>query len=431
MLKAKVNYFIVIVLMCVCAWNITVVQAVLLADNLPSTQYLEVKQDTEIFSRIGDRVISVGEVKKGELLEVNAEDDDGDYQFKFGYGIGFIDRDALRPISKTRKAIDTLGELNKPLTNQNLITHRPVVVYGKMGEKARVIAVLEGNLRYPIIAKLTGDASQTWYEINLGGQLGFIRASDTELDTGIPVLTYHHILLDEENKRFQHTSTTTSLEAFKNQMAYLDEEGYQTISLYQLEGYLFNRINLPAKVVVLTFDDGLKSVSRYAYPVLKQYGFEATAFIISSRIKRYPQKWNPDTLQFMSISEIEDVQDVFDIQSHTHFLHRYAGVHQPILLVRSYHNILFDFEHARRALAEFNPHVQYLSYPFGGYDQKAIDAARDSGYHLAVTTVQGKVKPGDNPFTLKRLYILRTDSIQTMADRLANGDQPKYQSVGE
>ncbi|VEA69918.1 Uncharacterised protein [Serratia rubidaea] len=30
------------------------------------------------------------------------------------------------------------------------------------------------------------------------------------------------------------------------------------------------------------------------------------------------------------------------------------------------------------------------------------------------------MKPGDNPYKLKRLYILRTDSIQTMADRIAN-----------
>ena len=69
--------------------------------------------------------------------------------------------------------------------------------------------------------------------------------------------------------------------------------------------------------MVITFDDGLKSVNRYAYPVLKQYGFHATAFIISSRIKRHPQKWDPKSLQFMSISELRQIQDVFDIQSHT------------------------------------------------------------------------------------------------------------------
>jgi peptidoglycan/xylan/chitin deacetylase (PgdA/CDA1 family) len=91
--------------------------------------------------------------------------------------------------------------------------------------------------------------------------------------------------------------------------------------------------------------------NRYAYPVLKQYGFHATAFIISSRIKRHPQKWDPKSLQFMSISELRQIQDVFDIQSHTHFLHRVDASRRPILFSRSYHNILFDFARSRRALA--------------------------------------------------------------------------------
>ncbi len=64
----------------------------------------------------------------------------------------------------------------------------------------------------------------------------------------------------------------------------LRDQGYTTLTLYQLEGYVRNKINLPARAVAITFDDGLKSVNRYAYPVLKQYGFHATAFIISSRI---------------------------------------------------------------------------------------------------------------------------------------------------
>lgn len=97
---------------------------------------------------------------------------------------------------------------------------------------------------------------------------------------------------------------------------------------------------------------------------------------------------------------------------------------QPILFSRSYHNILFDFQRSRRALSQFNPHVQYLSYPFGGYNQKAMDAARDAGFHLAVTTVQGRVRMGDNPFALKRLYVLRTDSVQSMAALIANNPQP-------
>ncbi len=138
----------------------------------------------------------------------------------------------------------------------------------------------------------------------------------------------------------------------------------------QLEGYVRNKMNLPARAVVITFDDGLKSVSRYALPILKEYGFHATAFIISSRIKRHPQKRDPKSLQFMSVSELKSIQDVFDIQSHTHFLHRVDGTRHPILLSRSYHVILFDFERSRRALSQFNPHVLYLSYPLAAMTER-------------------------------------------------------------
>lgn len=96
----------------------------------------------------------------------------------------------------------------------------------------------------------------------------------------------------------------------------------------------------------------------------------------------------------MSISELRQIRDVFDIQSHTHFLHRVDAGRRPILFSRNYHNILFDFARSRRALSQFNPHVLYLSYPFGGYNATAVQAANDAGFHMAVTTVRGKVKPG-------------------------------------
>ncbi len=51
----------------------------------------------------------------------------------------------------------------------------------------------------------------------------------------------------------------------------------------------------------------------------------------------------------MSVSELNEIRDVFDFQSHTHFLHRVDGYRRPILLSRSEHNILFDL-HVHAAL---------------------------------------------------------------------------------
>ncbi|MHA6307049.1 polysaccharide deacetylase family protein [Hafnia paralvei] len=394
----------------------------LLPDSWPQYQYMEAERDSEIYSLVGEHVIPVGQIQQGQILNVFQADSEY-YEFRFGNGTGFIAREDLKEPKKRDLSRDNLSDLRKK-SFQNLVTSRPVTVYSQADNQSTSVAILEENLRYPILDKQKDRLNQTWYAINLGDRFGYVSALDADLDNGIAVLTYHHILKNEENKRFRRTSTTTSDVAFSNQMAYLKQAGYSTLSMYQLEGYLTGSMNLPAKAVVLTFDDGLKSVYRYAYPVLKQNGQRATAFIISSRIKRHPQTWNPNGLQFMSISELREIQDVFDIQSHTHFLHRVSANKQPILFSRSYHNILFDFQRSRRALSQFNPHVQYLSYPFGGYNQKAMDAARDAGFHLAVTTVQGRVRMGDNPFALKRLYVLRTDSVQSMAALIANNPQP-------
>lgn len=375
-------------------------------------------RNSDILAQVGNDVIKVGEINKGEELMVyplSAEY----YEFTFGNAHGLIPKDAFVSIRKSRKMFGLeLAGLQK--LNQNLITTKQVEIFDRADVKSPVFGTLEENLRYPIMGRLRDNSNKLWYEIIIGDDVKYIEADECELDNGLPILTYHHVLKDEENKLFRHTSTTTSDTAFDAQMAYLKEAGYQTISMYQLEGYLNNTVNIPAKAVVLTFDDGLKSVYRYAYPILKKYGQQATAFIISSRIKGQPQAWDPNSLQFMSISELKEIQSVFDIQSHTHFLHRYSDDNRPILLSRSEHNIELDFERSRRALSQFNPKVLYISYPFGGYNDSAIQAAKLAGYHLAVTTVRGKVKPGDNPFTLKRLYILSDDSISTMAERIAN-----------
>lgn len=385
-------------------------------------RYMQTTQDAAIWGKIGDKTVTVGNIRAGQIISVMPTAADY-YEFNFGFGTGYIDKGHLEPVQGRQKVEDGLGDLHKPLSNQNLITWKDTPIYNAPDAGSAPFGVLADNLRYPIINKLKDRLNQTWYQIRIGERLAYISALDAQQDNGIPVLTYHHILRDEENTRFRHTSTTTSVRAFNNQMTWLRDRGYTTLTLYQLEGYLHNSINLPARAVVLTFDDGLKSVSRYAYPVLKQYGMKVTAFIITSRIKRHPQKWNPQSLQFMSISELRDVSDVFDFQSHTHFLHRVDGYRRPILLSRSEHNILFDFERSRRALTQFNPHVLYLSYPFGGFNDKAVKAANEAGFHLAVTTMKGKVKPGDNPLLLKRLYILRTDSLETMSRLVSNQPQ--------
>lgn len=389
-----------------------------LSGDQKSLRMYQTRESAVIWGKVGSQVVNVGTVLAGQTLEVYPQR--GGYgAFQFGNGEAFIDLDHLQPATQPFE-INRSGALATSEVSRYLVTWRDTPIYSRPEAYSPVLGALADNLRYPILNILKNKSGKPWFEINMGGRLAYISALDAQVDNGIPVLTYHHILLDSENTRFLHTSTTTSVRAFNNQMTWLRDRGYATLTMAQLEGYLKNRENLPGRAVVITFDDGLKSVFRYAWPILHQYGFKATAFVISSRIKRHPQKWNPKSLQFMSIQELEAIRDVFDIESHTHFLHRLDGPYHAVLLSRGYHNILFDLERSRRALSQFTPHARYLSWPFGVYNEAALEAAREAGFHLAVTTMEGKVKPGDDPLRLKRLYILRTDSLQTMARMLSN-----------
>lgn len=355
----------------------------------------------------------------------------GDYcAMQFGNDYAFV-KTAQLSTKKPRYVpeADRLNDLQNPVYD-NLITTQKTAVYNSTKKSGKQIATLRENLRYPVLVRMIKTDKKgektAWLTIRLGDRLGYIRLDDVSLDKGIPVLTYHHILKNSENKHFRETSTTTSVEAFRDQMNYLKTEGFQTLSLADLEDYLNKSANFPGKAVVLTFDDGLKSVHRYALPILRHNKQQATLFVISSRIKTKPQNWSADTLQFMTKKEIKESQDVFNIQSHTHFLHRLDIRGTPIVFSRKEHTIMLDFRRSMDILQKFEPEQRYLAYPFGAYNQSAVDAARDAGIHIAVTTIQGKVRLGDNPFTLKRLYAYSTDPISKFAQMVGNSEKSVF-----
>ncbi|SUC36944.1 Poly-beta-1,6-N-acetyl-D-glucosamine N-deacetylase precursor [Providencia rustigianii] len=387
---------------------------------------IQTKQPEVIFAPIAGKMRVVGELNPDHGFY--AYNPNGSYNaLQFGNDYAYI-KTAQLSNKKPRNlpSDDRLNDLQNPVYDY-LITTQKTPVYAGIKENSPQIASLWEDLRYPVLARMINtdnDGEKTaWLTIRLGDRLGYIRLDDVSIDKGIPILTYHHILEDSENKNFRHTSTTTSVAAFREQMDYLKEQGYQTISLDDVEGYLEKKANLPGKAVALTFDDGLKSVYRYALPILRNNQQQATLFVISSRVKTKPQQWNPDSLQFMCKQEIKDSQDVFNIQSHTHFLHRLDNRNNPIIFSRKEHTIMLDFKRSMKELAKFEPNQRALAYPFGAYNQTAIQAGKEAGLRLAVTTIQGKVRLGDNPFALKRLYAYSTDPISKFALMVGNGEE--------
>jgi peptidoglycan/xylan/chitin deacetylase (PgdA/CDA1 family) len=152
-------------------------------------------------------------------------------------------------------------------------------------------------------------------------------ANPGPIENDIPVFTFHTALPDR----------------FEEQCRFLSENGYRTLTADEFYRALTRRDPFPEKAVVLTFDDGLKTVWTVAYPLLRKYGLKAVCFLIPGCIPEdegtprmtLEDYWNGQaSLQdvaplgqgpgaLMNWSEIKTLHEtgIVDFQSHTLYHH--------------------------------------------------------------------------------------------------------------
>ncbi len=105
-------------------------------------------------------------------------------------------------------------------------------------------------------------------------------------NNSVPVLLYYHINYD--NSEFSITP-----EAFEQQLQYLKEKGYKTITKEELGEFMQTGKKNVDKAIVITLDGGYLDTWVYAYPLLKKYGFNAISFIVS---------WNVEEDEFLGLN---------------------------------------------------------------------------------------------------------------------------------
>jgi peptidoglycan/xylan/chitin deacetylase (PgdA/CDA1 family) len=379
-----------------------------------SAKYIKVHTDTPIYDFIADDKVRVGTLLSGQTFELIHEDENY-YYIQFGNDQAFLEKNnRVELINQADHDNDDTARKNSPSI---VITTRKTVVYDNISSSKKGLAVINRNMRYPIVS-----VNGNWLEINVGNRHGYIHKENVIDDYGVPVLMYHHMLRDEENKMFKNNNMVISVNAFEEQMQYLHEQGYRTIHLQELEDYLNQQANLVGKIAVITFDDGLLSSAKYAYPILKKYKLKATQFLIGSRIRYTESSFHPDYLQYFSVFTMKNTSDVFDFQHHTYNMHlRDRETNVPFLIEKSFEEIQTDLMQGKRLIGEHHKgeeNVKYLAYPWGQYDEEAIQAAKSVGITMAFTTETGNIKIGDHPFWLKRQGIGPGHSLDDFVKKL-------------
>lgn len=218
----------------------------------------------------------------------------------------------------------------------------------------------------------------------------------------VPVLLYHHILPEEDiiNYGWENNNSVLSLEKFNEQMKYLHENGYYTITVDELEEFMNGKLKLPKKTVVITFDDGYLSNAVYAYPIMKEYGMKGTIFSIGELATREKTEFDPQGLQFISIEDMEKYKDVFLFASHTYDLHHQDENGIPFLKSLPKERIIEDLTKNMELLKS-----NYIAYPFGEYNKDSIKCAKKAGYKLGFTVRRGYVCRYTRRFKIPRIII--------------------------
>lgn len=233
----------------------------------------------------------------------------------------------------------------------------------------------------------------------------------------LPVLMYHRVG-DAHND--WERKYCVSPQRFEAQMKTLRAKGCRAVSLDGFLAWLDGGPPLPEGSFLLTFDDGFLGVHEHAAPILRQLNWPATVFLVSALIGKrdsWCEAHNPSgaTYPLMNASHIRELQDHgFRFESHTR-----SHADLPTL----------DDDALRRELAGsrseledlLGKSVDYLAYPFGRYDERVLNAARDAGYAAAFSTQPGFNRRDIHRFRLRRLDVFGTDTPSALLRKIELG----------
>ena len=221
----------------------------------------------------------------------------------------------------------------------------------------------------------------------------------------IPILTYHRFAQDCPSPLCMPAA------AFRAQMRYLKDNRYHVLNADELLAFVQHRRPLPPRSVLITIDDGYRSVYEIAYPILREFDFSAVLFIYTELIDV-----SPIALTWNQLAEMR--RNGFAVGSHT-------IRHSDLTLPREGES---GAEFAARVDSELVGSKQVLdrrlgqdtwllAYPYGNYDPKVVASSQRAGYKLAMSVKRGGNPFFANPFTLKRDQILERD-LPTFVKRL-------------
>ncbi len=226
-------------------------------------------------------------------------------------------------------------------------------------------------------------------------------AEQSQQRTPVPILMYH--VVSDPPAGAPYPQLYVSESDFAGQMRWLARHGYHAVTQRAVWDHWHRGRALPARPIVISFDDGYRSVATAARPHLQAYGWPGVLNLTVKNLRVSGGLTRYDVHTLLAAS--------WELGSHT--------LTHPDLTGLDDRTLRHEASSSRKVLrARFGVRVDFFCYPAGRYDARVIDAVRRAGYLGATTTVEGFARP-ERPFELERVRVSGSDGVAGLAEKLA------------
>ncbi|MFI5195831.1 MAG: polysaccharide deacetylase family protein [Chitinophagales bacterium] len=233
---------------------------------------------------------------------------------------------------------------------------------------------------------------------------------------GIPVLMYHKVWPNRND------NLAITPDRLREHWAFLRDEGYNTLSMHGYLEIITGQMQATSKAILITFDDGYRNNLTYVYPLLKEFGWKATFFIIANTLETTKNTSIDEAEQKMSLEELQ-LLDPAIVQLGLHgYDHEDMNKINLKEMQTEVINSVTAFENSKLQFSKV------FAYPYGarpserGDFKKLKQLMADIGIKAAFR-IGNKVSkvPAPDIFEIKRIDIKGTDTIETLKIKLLKG----------
>ena len=216
------------------------------------------------------------------------------------------------------------------------------------------------------------------------------------------ILMYHSI--ERSDLKEDNMGLAVPPETFYMHMKYLKENDFHVTGLLDFAEKVINNSPIKERSVIITFDDGFKSVLTNALPVLTQFNFTATLFV---NIYFVEHKLPPDLYyckwQVLNWDESKTMKGQgISIGSH-------SLTHKRLTLLTD-RELSDEVIQSKRLIEDnINERIYSFSYPHGAFDNRVKEILNNNNFKCSCSSIEGTNSIKSDLFALKRTEITAFD----------------------